>query len=70
MLVLGRAPMMLPSLPLMEEPSIGFAPRVTADVFGSIARPKNADVTIIWWNRTHAWRWPLLTKVTSWRRAD
>ena len=69
MLMLGLALMMRHSLPLMDEPSIGLAPRVTADVFGSIARLKNADVTIIWWNRTHAWRWPLLTKVTSWRRA-
>jgi hypothetical protein len=35
----------------------------------SVARLENADVTIVCWNRTHAWRWPLLTKVTSWRRA-
>jgi ABC-type branched-subunit amino acid transport system ATPase component len=54
MLMLGLALMMRHSLPLMDEPSIGLAPRVTADVFGSIARLKNADVTIIWGTeRTH-----------------
>lgn len=67
MLMLGLALMMRHSLPLMDEPSIRLAPHVTADVFGSIARLKDADVTIIWWNRTHAWR-PLLTKGVVLRR--
>src|SRR5437899_7479240 len=51
MLMLGLALMMRHSLPLMDEPSIGLAPRVTADVFGSIARLKDPDGTNIWWNR-------------------
>ena len=47
MLALGRALMMQPRLLLLDEPSIGLAPRVTADVFRSIARLKTAGVTIV-----------------------
>jgi branched-chain amino acid transport system ATP-binding protein len=47
MLALGRALMMQPRLLLLDEPSIGLAPRVTADVFRSIERLKTAGVTIV-----------------------
>jgi len=47
MLALGRALMMQPRLLLLDEPSIGLAPRVTADVFKSIARLKADGVTIV-----------------------
>ena len=47
MLALGRALMMQPRLLLLDEPSIGLAPRVTADVFRSIAQLKTAGVTIV-----------------------
>jgi branched-chain amino acid transport system ATP-binding protein len=39
--------MMQPRLLLLDEPSIGLAPRVTADVFGSVARLKTAGMTIV-----------------------
>lgn len=47
MLALGRALMMRPWLLLLDEPSIGLAPRITADVFASIARLRDAGMTIV-----------------------
>jgi branched-chain amino acid transport system ATP-binding protein len=47
MLALGRALMMRPRLLLLDEPSIGLAPRITAGVFASIARLKDAGMTIV-----------------------
>jgi branched-chain amino acid transport system ATP-binding protein len=47
MLALGRALMMRPRLLLLDEPSIGLAPRITAGVFASIARLRDAGMTIV-----------------------
>ena len=47
MLAIGRALMMQPRLLLLDEPSIGLAPRVTADVFAAIARLKKTGMTIV-----------------------
>jgi branched-chain amino acid transport system ATP-binding protein len=47
MLALGRALMMRPRLLLLGEPSIGLAPRITADVFASIPRLRDAGMTIV-----------------------
>jgi branched-chain amino acid transport system ATP-binding protein len=47
MLALGRALMMRPRLLLLGEPSIGLGPRITADVFASIPRLRDAGMTIV-----------------------
>ncbi len=47
MLAIGRAMMARPSLLLLDEPSLGIAPRLVADIFEAVARIAEAGTTIL-----------------------
>ena len=47
MLAIGRAMMARPALLLLDEPSLGIAPRLVADIFEAIARIAESGTTIL-----------------------
>jgi len=47
MLAIGRALMTQPRLLLLDEPSMGLAPRLVAEIFARIASLKSAGTTIL-----------------------
>ena len=47
MLAIGRGLMLDPDLLLMDEPSLGLAPSIVADVFGMIEELRTEDITIL-----------------------
>ena len=47
MLAIGRALMARPALLLLDEPSLGIAPRLVADIFEAIARVADTGTTIL-----------------------
>jgi branched-chain amino acid transport system ATP-binding protein len=47
MLAMARALMLNPSVLLLDEPSMGLAPRLVAEVFATIARLKDARITML-----------------------
>jgi len=47
MLAMGRALMLNPAVLLLDEPSMGLAPRLVAEVFATIARLKEARMTML-----------------------
>lgn len=47
MLAMARALMLNPSVLLLDEPSMGLAPRLVAEVFATIARLKEAQMTML-----------------------
>jgi len=47
MLAIGRALMARPAMMLLDEPSLGIAPRLVADIFEAIARVAEAGTTIL-----------------------
>ena len=47
MVAIGRALLAKPELMLLDEPSLGLAPKVRAEIFGSLARLAQRGVTIV-----------------------
>ncbi len=47
MLAIGRAMMARPAMLLLDEPSLGIAPRLVADIFEAVARIAEAGTTIL-----------------------
>jgi branched-chain amino acid transport system ATP-binding protein len=47
MLVIGRALMSRPRLILLDEPSLGLAPRIVDEIFGVIARLREGGMTVL-----------------------
>src|SRR5262249_43098523 len=47
MLAIGRAMMARPAMMLLDEPSLGIAPRLVADIFEAIAQVAEAGTTIL-----------------------
>ncbi len=47
MLAIGRALMAKPRLLMLDEPSLGLAPKLVNDVFGIIARIRQAGITVL-----------------------
>jgi len=47
MLAMGRALMLSPAVLLLDEPSMGLAPRLVADVFATLEQLKGAGVTML-----------------------
>jgi branched-chain amino acid transport system ATP-binding protein len=47
MLAMGRALMLNPDVLLLDEPSMGLAPRLVADVFQTLARLKSEGITML-----------------------
>jgi branched-chain amino acid transport system ATP-binding protein len=47
MLAIGRALMARPAMLLLDEPSLGIAPRLVADIFEAVARVAEAGTTIL-----------------------
>jgi branched-chain amino acid transport system ATP-binding protein len=47
MLAIGRAMMARPAMLLLDEPSLGIAPRLVADIFEAIARIAEAGTTVL-----------------------
>ncbi len=47
MLAIGRALMSRPRLLMLDEPSLGLAPKITAEIFGMISDLRNSGVSIL-----------------------
>jgi branched-chain amino acid transport system ATP-binding protein len=47
MLALGRALMARPKVLLLDEPSLGLAPRIVREIFGVIAKLRQSDVAVL-----------------------
>jgi len=55
MLAIGRGLMARPKMLLLDEPSMGLAPRVMADIFQAIARCREAGLTVLLVEQNARW---------------
>jgi branched-chain amino acid transport system ATP-binding protein len=55
MLAIGRALMARPTLLLLDEPSMGLAPRVVAEIFQTIARFRDEGLTVLLVEQNASW---------------
>ena len=70
MLVIGRGLMASPCLMLLDEPSMGLAPMLVAEIFEIIQRINREErVGFCWSSRMPAWRSASPTMPTSWKTA-
>ena len=69
MLALGRALMARPKLLLLDEPSMGLAPRLVQEIFEIIAEINRRGTTILLVEQNAARRSASPTGPTCWRRA-
>ncbi len=68
MLAIGRALMARPSLLLLDEPSLGLAPKFITRIFLTLRELKKEGKTILLVEQNARQACRLLTVVTSWKR--
>ena len=69
MLAIGRALMARPRLLLLDEPSMGLAPRLVEQIFARDRRAAQAGPPSCWSSRTPQRPWPSPIAAMSWSRA-
>ena len=70
MLAIGRALMARPRLMLLDEPSLGLAPRLVAEIAAIVERlNREQGWRSCWWNRMPAWLSMWRATATSWKSA-
>ena len=66
MLAMGRALMGAPKLLMLDEPSLGLAPIIVADIFRTVGELRSAACRCCWWSRMRKPRCKSPTAPMSW----
>ena len=70
MVAIGRAMMANPRLLMLDEPSLGIAPKIVAEIASAIERiNRDKDLPSSWWSRTRGWRCACRTRPMRWSTA-